>query len=547
MILNYTYITGGIMSTNSTKKMSFFERFLNFVEVTGNKLPHPVAMFFGFFVITIILSAILSQVGVSVTYKEISRATGEVIEKTTFVQNLLTRSGIRGIFSTTVKNFTGHAALGSIVVAMLGVGLAEGTGLLNTIIKKIVLSTPKQLVSAIVVFAGVMSNIASDAGYVVLIPLGAVIFLSFGRHPLAGIAAAFAGVSGGFSANLLIGTTDPLLGGISTTAAQIVLPGYSVTPTANFFFMFASTFLITFIGSWITDKIVEPRLGDYKGPKIEIDLSSQMSEEEKKGLKAAGIATIGFIAIILLMVLPENAILRLTPDEIAAFTAKNNRVPGTMEVLKPFFGDSIVYILMLAFFIPGLAYGVVAKTVRTHKDVIKAMTKAMSSCGQVLVIIFVSAQFVYVFTKSNIGIVIAVKLAGVLKDLGISGIWAAVGLIFLTAFVNLFIGGASSKWLMLSPVFIPMFVELGLTPEYTQLAYRIGDSTTNIISPLMSYFPIIVGFASKYEEKEGSMGIGTIIAMMLPYSIAFLISWTIMFVAWTYLGLPIGPGVKMFI
>nr|WP_307776278.1 AbgT family transporter [uncultured Cetobacterium sp.] len=535
------------MSTNSTKKMSFFERFLNFVEVTGNKLPHPVAMFFGFFVITIILSAILSQVGVSVTYKEISRATGEVIEKTTFVQNLLTRSGIRGIFSTTVKNFTGHAALGSIVVAMLGVGLAEGTGLLNTIIKKIVLSTPKQLVSAIVVFAGVMSNIASDAGYVVLIPLGAVIFLSFGRHPLAGIAAAFAGVSGGFSANLLIGTTDPLLGGISTTAAQIVLPGYSVTPTANFFFMFASTFLITFIGSWITDKIVEPRLGDYKGPKIEIDLSSQMSEEEKKGLKAAGIATIGFIAIILLMVLPENAILRLTPDEIAAFTAKNNRVPGTMEVLKPFFGDSIVYILMLAFFIPGLAYGVVAKTVRTHKDVIKAMTKAMSSCGQVLVIIFVSAQFVYVFTKSNIGIVIAVKLAGVLKDLGISGIWAAVGLIFLTAFVNLFIGGASSKWLMLSPVFIPMFVELGLTPEYTQLAYRIGDSTTNIISPLMSYFPIIVGFASKYEEKEGSMGIGTIIAMMLPYSIAFLISWTIMFVAWTYLGLPIGPGVKMFI
>ncbi|MGL5983623.1 MAG: AbgT family transporter [Cetobacterium sp.] len=534
------------MNTNSTKKMSFFEKFLNFVEVTGNKLPHPVAMFFGFFVVTIILSVILSHIGISANYKEISRTTGEVIEKTTYVQNLLTRSGIREIFGTTVKNFTGHAALGSIVVAMLGVGLAEGTGLLNSLIKKIVISTPRQLVSAIVVFAGVMSNIASDAGYVVLIPLGAVIFLSFGRHPLAGIAAAFAGVSGGFSANLLIGTTDPLLGGITTSAAQIVLPGYSVTPTANFFFMFVSTFFITFVGGWLTDKIVEPRLGEYKGPKVDVDLNGQISPEEKKGLKASGIATLVFIGLVLLMVLPENAIFRLTTEEIAKFTAHNGRAPGAMEILKPFFSDSIVYILMLAFFIPGLAYGIAAKTVKSHKDVIKSMSAAMSSCGQILVIIFVSAQFVYVFSKSNIGIVIAVKLAGVLKGLGISGIWAAVGLIFLTAFVNLFIGGASSKWLMLSPVFIPMFVELGLTPEYTQLAYRIGDSTTNIISPLMSYFPIIVGFAAKYEEKEGSMGIGTIIAMMLPYSIVFLIGWTIMFVGWTYLGLPIGPGVSMF-
>lgn len=536
------------MSTKSAiKKMSFFEKFLNFIEVTGNKLPHPVAMFFGFFVITIIFSTILSYSGVSVNYKEISGATGQVIEKTTYVQNLLTRSGIRGIFGSTVKNFTGHAALGSIVVVMLGVGLAEGTGLLNSIIKKIVISTPKQLVSAIVVFAGVMSNIASDAGYVVLIPLGAVIFLSFGRHPLAGIAAAFAGVSGGFSANLLIGTTDPLLGGITTVAAQIVLPGYSVTPTANFFFMFASTFFITAVGAWITDKVVEPRLGNYTGPKVDISANDQISPEEKRGLRAAGLATIGFIIIVLLMVIPENAIFRLTPGEITKFIADNNREPGTMEILKPFFSDSIVFILMLAFFIPGLAYGVAAKTVKSHKDVIKSMTKAMASCGQVLVIIFVSAQFVYVFSRSNIGIVIAVKLANVLKDLGISGIWAAVGLIFLTAFVNLFIGGASSKWLMLSPVFIPMFVELGLTPEYTQLAYRIGDSTTNIISPLMSYFPIIVGFASKYEEKEGSMGIGTIIAMMLPYSLVFLIGWSLMFIAWTYLGLPIGPGVSMFI
>lgn len=527
------------------KKEGLFQRFLNFVEVAGTKLPHPVAMFFGFFIVTIILSALLSQMNISVTYQ--AMANGVLTDKTTAIENLLTLNGIRGIFVTAVSNFTGHAALGSIVVAMLGVGLAEGSGLMNATIKKIVLSTPKSMISAIVVFAGVMSNVASDAGYVVLVPLGAIIFLSFGRHPLAGIAAAFAGVSGGFSANLLLGTTDPMLGGITTSAAQIILPGYSVDPTANYFFMAASTFLIMIIGAIITDKIVEPRLGTYDGPKMELDLNSSLTEQEKKGMRYAGISLAVFVVIILLMIIPENAALKLNASEIQNFIAKNGRQPGVMEVLKPFISDSIVFILMLMFLVPGLAYGLGSKSIKSHKDVIKCLNDSMSACGPVLVIIFVSAQFVYVFTKSNMGIVIAVKLAGVLKGLGIGGVVAAVGLIFLTAFVNLFVGGASSKWLMLSPVFIPMFVELGLTPEYTQLAYRIGDSTTNIISPLMTYFPIIVAFAAKYAKKDEDMGVGTIIAMMLPYSIIFLIGWTAMFIAWTYLGLPIGPGVSMFI
>lgn len=243
------------------------------------------------------------------------------------MQNLLTTDGIRGIFTSAVNNFTGHASLGSIVVAMLGVGLADETGLLTALIKKIVLSTPKFLVSAIVIFAGVMSNIASHAGYVVLIPLGAVIFASFGRHPLAGIAAAFAGVSGGFSANLLIGTTDPLLGWISTEAAQIVLPGYSVDATANYFFMFASTILITVIGAWITDKVVEPRLGEYTGPKLEIGINSQLNENEKKGLTMALISIIIFIAVLLLMILPENAIFKLNAKEVDEFVSANNRNP----------------------------------------------------------------------------------------------------------------------------------------------------------------------------------------------------------------------------
>lgn len=528
------------------KKSGIFEKFLNLVEVGGNKLPHPVAMFFGFFIISLLLSKLLAMMGVSVTYQEIVTGKG-VVDKTTTVRDMLTVDGLRLVLTSVVKNFTGHAALGSIVVAMLGVGLAEGSGLMNALIKKVVLSTPKNMVSAIVVFAGVMSNVASDAGYVVLIPLGGVIFASLGRHPLAGMAAAFAGVSGGFSANLLLGTTDPLLGGITTTAAQIVLPGYSVQPTANYFFMAASTFLITIIGALITDKIVEPRLGKYDGPQLEMDSSSTITDEEKKGMRLAGIAMLVFIALVLMLVLPTNAVLKWNAKEIADFVAKNGRQPGTMEILKPFFSESIVFLLMLSFLIPGLFYGIGAKTIKSHRDVIKSLNKAMSSCGPVLVIIFVSAQFAFVFSKSNIGIVIAVKLSEVMKALGISGIWAAVGLIFLTSFVNLFIGGASSKWLMLSPVFIPMFAQLGLSPEYTQLAYRIGDSTTNIISPLMSYFPIIVAFAAKYAKKSDDMGIGTIIAMMLPYSIVFQIAWTIMFVAWSYLGLPIGPGVPMFL
>lgn len=529
---------------NTSKKKGAFDRFLNFVEVAGNKLPHPVAMFFGFFVGTLILSAILSSMGVGVVFDRV--VNGEVTKVSTTVTNLLTPQGIRGVLTSGVDNFTGHAALGSIIVAMLGVGLAEGSGLINAVIKKVVLSTPKKLVSAIVVFAGVMSNIASDAGYVVLIPLGAVIFASLGRHPLAGLAAAFAGVSGGFSANLLVGTTDPLLGGITTQAAQIVLPGYSVTPTANFFFMAASTFLITGVGAFITDKIVEPRLGKYEGPSLEIDSNSELTPLEKKGMRFAGISVLLFIGLVAFMTIPESGILRWTPAEIEAFIAANGRAPETMEILKPFFSESIVFILMMFFFVPGLAFGMGAKTIKSHRDVINSLTKAMSSCGAVLVIIFVSAQFVYVFGKSNIGIVIAVKLADGMKALGISGLAAAVGLIFLTAFVNLFIGGASSKWLMLSPVFVPMFAQLGLSPELTQLAYRIGDSTTNIISPLMSYFPIVVAFAAKYSKKGEDMGIGTIIAMMLPYSMIFLLTWTIMFLVWVNANLPIGPGVSLF-
>lgn len=311
--------------------------------------------------------------------------------------------------------------------------------------------------------------------------------------------------------------------------------------------MAASTILITIIGAWVTDRIVEPRLGEYTGPKLEIDPNEKLTNEEKKGITSAAISAIIFVIILLIMSIPQNSVFKLNAQEIQSFIEANHREPNAVELLKPLFNDSMVFVLMLFFFIPGLCYGITAKTIKTHKDVISALVKSMASCGQVFVIIFVSAQFVYVFTKSNIAIVIAVNMANLLKSLGVSGITAAVGLIFITAFINLFMGGASSKWLMLSPVFIPMFVELGLTPEYTQLAYRIGDSCTNVISPLMSYLPIIIGFASKYAKNENDMGMGTIMAMMLPYSMLFLFFWTLLFLIWSLLGIPIGPGIEMFI
>ena len=511
----------------NNKQKGALQRFLDIIERGGNALPHPIIMFFYFAAGTIALSAILSMLGVSVTYDAMDRVTGELAPTTVTIQSLLTADGIRFIFTNAIRAFTGHAALGTILVAMLGVGVAESSGLISAMLKRVVLATPKQLITPILVFAGIMSNVASDAGYVVLVPLGAIVFMSFGRHPLAGMAAAFAGVSGGFSANLVIGSTDPLLGGISTEAARILDPTYMVTPVANYYFMFVSTFLITILGTIVTEKIVEPRLGKYNG-----EITSQaddMTPEELKGLKRAKWAFLALVAVVAALVLPESAPLR-------------DQATGAILGNSPFM-QSIIVILTSAFLIPGVAYGYGAKTITSPDDVVKGLVKAMSSMGSVLVIIFVSAQFVSYFAYSNLGIVAAVSGADMLQGIGFTGIPLAVAMVVLAAVTNLFMGGASSKWLIMAPVFIPMFMQLGFSPEYTQVAYRIGDSTTNIITPLMTYFPIIASFAARYQEKDGpKIGIGTVISMMMPYTFFFLGGWIVMFIIWSMLSLPLGPG-----
>lgn len=508
------------MDKKNTTKRGIFNRMLDMVEKTGNKLPHPVTLFIIFSFIVFIVSALAEAVGLSVVYEK--AVEGELVPVTVEAVSLLNAEGLRMILTNAVSNFTSFAPLGTVLVAMLGVGVAEGTGLVQASLRKLVLSTPKRLITAVVVFAGIMSNIASDAGYVVLVPLGAMIFYSFGRHPIAGLAAAFAGVSGGFSANLIVGPTDALLSGISEPAAQMLDGTYTVSPTSNFYFLFISTILVTIIGTLVTEKIVEPRLGVYKG-KVDTALDN-ITKEENKGLLWAGLTLLLYVIILLFLTIPSNGILR-------------NQTSFSLLDKSPFIGG-IVPLIALLFLFPGIAYGIASKTVRNDKDLVHAASKAMSSMGSYLVLAFVAAQFVNYFTWTNLGTILAVKGADFLESARMTGIPLILGFIVVTAFINLFIGSASAKWAIMAPVFIPMFMRLGFSPEFTQVAYRIGDSTTNIISPLMAYFAIIIAFANKYDED---LGIGTLISTMIPYSIVFLIGWSLLLIVWMLLGLPIGP------
>lgn len=502
--------------------------FLNMVERVGNALPHPATIFIILCAGIIVLSSILAKMGVSVTYTGLDRATMEIKELTVSVQSLLTPDGIRYMFESAVNNFTSFAPLGTVLVALLGVGVAEGTGLIGTLLRKLVTSTPKRLITVVVVFAGVVSNIASDAGYVILIPLGAVVFLSFKRHPLAGIAAAFAGVSGGFSANIIFGPTDALLAGITQESAQMYQAGYEVGIASNWYFLIASTILITIVGTIITEKVVEPRLGEYKGKKQAEEIT-EISDNEKRGLKFAGIALLLFVIFMGLLVVPSWGPLRN---------------PQTGEILKSPFMNSMVIIISIAFLIPGIAFGIGKRDITSDKEVINLMSKSMSSMGGYIVLVFFAAQFVSYFNHTNIGTIIAVKGADFLENTGISGIPLILGFIVVSAFINLFMGSASAKWAIMAPVFVPMFMRMHYSPELVQMAYRIGDSSTNIISPLMTYFALIVAFAEVYDEDTG---IGTLISTMVPYSIAFLVCWTVLLIIWFLLGLPLGPGAGLFI
>ncbi len=494
------------------KNRSATLRALDRIERIGNRLPHPATLFAIFAATVAVLSYIVHRAGITAVHP----GTGKVIEAV----NMLNPDGLRFIYSRTTDNFVHFPPLGIVLVAMIGIGVAEGSGLISALLRHLVTAAPRRLVTAAVVTAGILSHLASSVGYVVLIPLGAMIFMAFKRHPIAGIAAAFCGVSGGFGANFLIGSIDPILAGLTESAATLIVPGIHINPAVNFYFMVASACLLVFLGTWVTEKIVEPRLGTYEGKHEEFE---SVSPKEKKGLAWAGITCAVVIALLLLMVIPSNGVLR---------------DPETGSILRSPFMSGRISAIMIFFLLPGIAYGIAVGTIRSDKDVVKQMTSSMKGLAGYIVLVFFAGQFVYYFKHSNIGVLLAIRGADLLKTLGFTGIWLLISYVILSAFINLFMGSASAKWAIMAPVFVPMFMLLGYHPGITQAAFRIGDSITNIITPMMSYFALIVAFAQKYDERYG---IGTITATMLPYSIIFGFFWIALLAVWMLLGLPTGP------
>jgi aminobenzoyl-glutamate transport protein len=494
---------------------NIFPRILDWIETVGNKLPHPATLF----LILAIVVAAASWVGDMVALQ----ATHPVDQSTITVRNLLSWDGFRWMYENVTKNFVEFPPLGLVLVCMVGIGVAEGSGLFTLMIRFLVIKAPKRLVTASIVAAAILSHLASEAGYVVLIPLGAAVFYALGRHPIAGLAAAFCGVSGGFGANFLIGSVDPVLAGLSQSAAQFLDPLKTVNPTVNFYFMFVSAVLIVIVGTWVTEKFVEPRLGTYAGTAERISLE-EISPTEKRGLLWAGLTLAVILVLLALTIVPENGVLR---------------DPKTGEVLRSPFFHGIITAIVLFFFIPGLVYGIVVKTIKNDKDLMKHIIKSMSGMGTYIVLVFFAAQFVAFFRYSNLGIILAIDGATGLKSIGLTGIPLILCFVVLSAFINLFMGSASAKWAIMAPVFVPMFMLLGYDPALTQAAFRIGDSVTNTITPMMSYFALIVAFAQKYDERYG---VGTIIATMVPYTVFFTLSWAVLLIVWMVIGLPLGPG-----
>ncbi|MCM2528250.1 AbgT family transporter [Shewanella algae] len=512
-----------------TAKSGWFIRFLNVVERLGNLLPHPITLFALFCAAVILISGIAGYFEVTVVDPRPEGASGRSADGLIHVVSLMNAEGLRMIVSNLVTNFTGFTPLGTVLVALLGVGIAERSGLLSAGMRALVMGASKRLVTLTIVFAGIVSNTAAELGYVVLIPMAAMIFHSLGRHPLAGLAAAFAGVSGGYSANLLLGTVDPLLSGITEAAAQMIDPDYTVGPEVNWYFMFVSTFVISFLGALVTEKIVEPKLGRYDVSEASVDLEDQrmetVTELEKKGLKLAGLAALLLGAVLALTVVPEWGPLRH---------------PETGEVAGSPFLKGIVVFIFVCFAIPGLVYGKVVGTMKKDTDVINAMSHSMSTMGMYIVLVFFASQFVAFFKWTNLGAVLAVTGADALSALGLTGPIVFLLFIMMCGFINLMLGSASAQWAVTAPIFVPMLMLVGYAPETIQAAYRIGDSVTNLITPMMSYFGLILAVAARYKKD---LGIGTLVATMLPYTLVFFVGWTLFFFLWVFgLGLPVGPG-----
>lgn len=501
----------------NTKK-SVFQRLLDVIEKIGARLPDPFVLFLIFAVSIVIISVIAASQG----FSTVNPSTGEVVE----VKSLLSREGIDFILTETVTNFTGFAPLGLVLVMMLGVGLVEKVGFFDYVIRKTLLKAPSFILTYTVVFMGIMGNIASDAATIIVPPLAALVFYKVGRHPLAGLAAGFAGAGAGFTANLLVAGTDVLLSGISTEAARVVDPEFVVTPVDNYFFNVVSVFMLTLIGGLITTKFVEPRLGRY---------AEEFSEEEKEKEEEKEVIN-GKLGTILVLVVTIAYWGLIT----IGFFLPNSYLAGedggflNSPLLK-----GIVPVIVVWFVLVGTTFGLTTKVLKNSTDVVNKMAEAIKDMAPYIVLVFAIAQFIAYFNWSNLAIWLAVNGANFFESVEFTGIPLIICYVIFTGLLNFLITSGSAKWALEAPVFIPMFMQLGYSPAFVQAAYRIADSSMNIVTPLFPMMVVIITFMKRYDKKAN---IGTYMSLMIPYALAFLFAWIVLLLVFYYTGMPLGPG-----
>jgi aminobenzoyl-glutamate transport protein len=500
--------------------MSVGTRLLNFVERTGNRLPDPVFLF----VWLIGLLMAISVLGAWMGWSTVNPVTQEPIT----AQNLLSPDNLRQLLVELPRTLTGFAPLGYVLVVMLGAGVAERTGLFSAAMRAGVRKAPTKLLTPIIIFIAILSSHAVDAGYVVLVPLAGVLYAAAGRHPIVGISAAFAGVSAAFSANIMPGQLDVLLLGITETAAHLIDPSWQMNPAGNWWFIIAMTCMFVPLGWWVTDKIIEPRLGVWtpsSDAPVKLD-EGDLSKSERKGLLWAGLALLAVIGLWTWLTLSPDPALLDSEGETSA------------QRLAPFY-QSLVAAFFALFLATGVAYGVAAGTVKSHRDIVKMTTQAMADMAPYVVLAFVAAHFVAMFNWSNLGAIMAVSGAEMISSSGLNTFGLLFAIVIVSGLINIFVGSASAKWALLAPILVPMLMLLGISPEMTTAAYRMGDSITNIVTPLMVYFPLVLAFCQRWDKN---FGLGSLMALMVPYSVTFLIVGSILTASWAALNLPLGPG-----
>ena len=507
------------------------KRMLDVVEKVGNKVPHPAMIFLFLMIVVVVLSHVLHLAGASVKQSVMDPQSDQLLSSTVNARSLLTTEGIRFMYTSVIPNFMGFTAVGLIIVAMVGVGVAEASGLIKALIRKLVAVSPGWAIAYILVFVGIVSSIAADAGYLVLIPLAGSAFLSVGRHPLAGLAAGFAAVAAAFTVNMLIKPLDAVLTEFTNDAIHLVNPALSIDLTANLWFSIASVIVLTVVITFVTQRVIEPRLGKYD-PGCAGDLSATPDSaeanaaamgDEPRGLKFAAFGLVGVLIVLGFLTLAPGAPLR-------------NPETGALIGNSPFM-NGLIAVIMVLFWVTGTAYGFGARTMKSANDVITSMEKALAGLGSLIFLLFILSQFIAYFNYSNIGTILAVSMADVLKTASVPPLVLLLGFIVVVAIIDLLITGAIAKWALFAPIFVPLLVQLGVAPESVLAAYRVADSPMNVITPLNAYFALVVVFAQKYDKTAG---VGTIVALMIPYVIGISFIWVLLFVAWFLLGLPWG-------